>query len=72
MKLEIHIDKRRCQGRAVCYSCAARTFRLEAGKAALRPAPWDDLDAILDAARFCPTRAIGVIDADSGRSLYPP
>lgn len=71
-KLEIIIDRDECIGDGACCSDAPGTFEMDDENIAILKTPWtDDREAILEAARNCPTEAITVKDTATGEQLFP-
>jgi len=69
-RIEIAVDRAECIGSGQCVAVAPRAFRLDdAMKAAVIDPEAEDLDAVLEAAYICPTRAIYV--SQGGRPLFP-
>lgn len=66
------VDRDLCIGAATCVAIAPKAFALDdQAKAIILPTYNDESDeAILDAARGCPTAAIIVTDA-SGKQIFP-
>ncbi len=61
-----------CIGAASCVAIAADTFQLdEANKVYILETDWDQDDIILAAAQSCPTFAIIVKDAATGKQIFP-
>ena len=69
---KVIVDPDLCIGSASCVAIAPDIFDLgEDGKAYVKEgADMSQVEAILDAARSCPTEAIKVYDAD-GKQLHP-
>ncbi|MET9215108.1 MULTISPECIES: ferredoxin [Mycobacteriales] len=65
MKIVVDLDL--CQGHAVCAAEAPEVFTVpRRGKVEILdtdPAP-EARAAVMDAARYCPTRALSIIDGD--------
>lgn len=71
-KLKLTIVRDECIGDGACCADAPNTFELDDdGIAVVKDRPWDDRDAVLHAARCCPTDAIIVVDTESGAQLVP-
>ena len=70
--LRVIVDHRYCVGNAQCLTLAPGVFRHNAQRQseAIYPAGAVE-EVILKAARFCPTSAIRVEDADTGQTLFP-
>jgi len=67
----IKIDPLRCEGTGRCRAQAPHTFKVFNDKARVIHPPGDPIEAIVKAARRCPTLAIAVFD-DSGQPLFIP
>ncbi len=69
---QVHVDRDLCIGAATCVAIAPQTFLLdsEAKAIILSTAEADTDDAILDAARGCPTAAIYITD-NAGNAVFP-
>lgn len=70
--MTFHVDRDLCIGAATCVAIAPNTYIMdsEAKAIILDTADQDTDDAILDAARGCPTAAIIVQDKD-GHQIFP-
>jgi ferredoxin len=68
-RLTIEVDSELCVSSQNCLYTAPHTFELGDDGAQVLPAPHDDADAVIDAARNCPQGAIAVRDADTGEDL---
>ena len=69
MKIKILRDL--CISAGTCVAIAPDTFELDdEGKVVLKNPDGDDEQAIIDAAKSCPTQAIEVYD-DEGKKLAP-
>lgn len=67
----IEVDREKCISAASCVAVAPEVFELDdEGKAVVKNPTGDPDEAILDAARACPTQAIIVTD-ESGKQLVP-
>lgn len=72
-ELRITVDHDRCVGSRMCVQIAPHTFALdENGQSIVTDPAGDPCVQILEAAENCPTMAIAVFDARSGRALFPP
>ena len=67
----IKIDPLRCEGTGRCRAQAPHTFKVFNDKARVIHPPGDPIEAIVQAARRCPTLAIAVFD-DGGQPLFIP
>ena len=71
-KLKICVDEEECIGDGACVNEAPETFELnDDDKAIIKKGATDSRDAILEAAKACPTDAIVVEDKDTGEKLWP-
>ncbi len=71
--LVVHVIRDLCIGAATCIAIAPNTFVLdsEAKAIILKSADQDSDDAIIDAARGCPTAAIIIDDAAKKSRIFP-
>jgi ferredoxin len=71
-KLNVTVDRQKCQAYGACLKTAPEVFRLSADNKAevLDPAAAPE-EVVLKSARGCPYRAITVIDAQTGAQLHP-
>lgn len=71
-KYKIKVLRDACIGAASCVAVAAATFQLDnENKAVVQEGSTDAPDAILMAAQSCPTKAIVVIDTETGQQVWP-
>ena len=71
-KLKIVIDREECIGDGACENEAPDTFEMDDdAKAIVKEKPGDDFDAIMEAAKACPTECITVIDTETDKKLFP-
>jgi ferredoxin len=63
-----HIDETACAAHGDCEALAPEVFRVDDVAAVVGTGP-DEL--ILEAARVCPSAAIRIADASTGRQLFP-
>jgi ferredoxin len=71
-KLKITIDREACIGDGACCNDAPETFEMDDDDIAIVKEPsGDDRDTIIEAAKNCPTDAIKIVDAATGKTLYP-
>ena len=71
-KLKIVIDRDECIGDGACENEAPETFEMDdESKAVVKEPPGDSLEAIMEAAKACPTECIAITDTESGNKLYP-
>lgn len=70
-KVKIKVINDKCISAAVCLIQAPKTFELdEDGIAYVKEGTWDEAEAIIKAAKACPTTAI-IIEDLNGKQLYP-
>jgi len=71
-KYKIKVLRDACIGAASCVAVAAATFQLDSeNKAVVQEGSADPADTILMAAQSCPTKAIVVIDTETGQQVWP-
>lgn len=71
-KYIVEVVKDLCIGAASCVAIAADTFQLdEENKVYIVDSDWDEDDLILAAAQSCPTFAIIIKDAATGKQIFP-
>ncbi len=71
-KFKITIDRNLCIGAASCVALAMKTFELdEENKAVIVDEGGDDAETIKLAAESCPTKAIILENAETGKQEYP-
>lgn len=71
-KYKIKVLRDACIGAASCVAVAAQTFQLDGeNKAVVQEGSQDPADTILMAAQSCPTKAIVVIDNETGQQVWP-
>jgi ferredoxin len=71
-KYKIKVLRDGCIGAASCVAVAASTFQLDnENKAVIQEGSTDSSDTILMAAQSCPTKAIIVIDTETGKQVWP-
>lgn len=71
-KYKIKVIRSGCIGAASCVAVAAATFQLDnENKAVVQEGSADPADTILMAAQSCPTKAIVVIDTETGQQVWP-
>jgi len=72
-RLRITVDHGRCVGNAMCLATAPSTFEHDEHRQSVVVDPaGDPEEAIVRAARSCPTAAITVEVAETGERLFPP
>ncbi|WP_419162455.1 ferredoxin [Candidatus Palauibacter sp.] len=70
--VRIEIDHGRCVGNAMCVATAPRVFAHNENRQSTVVDPDGDPEgAVLEAAGNCPVSAIRVVDAETGRCLFP-
>ena len=72
MGLEVRVDHAVCMGNGQCVALAPEVFRHNEDRQSevVDPAGAPE-DVVLQAARYCPTGAITVVDAETGEQLFP-
>ena len=71
-KLKIIVDEEECIGDGACESEAPETFEMnDDSKAVVKNPVGDDFEAIMEAAKACPTECIKIIDGDTNKQLFP-
>lgn len=71
-KYKIKVDRDLCIGAASCVALASKTFELDSeNKAIVLSEDADTAEAIRLAAESCPTKAIILEDAETGKQEYP-
>jgi len=71
-KYRIKVDRDLCIGAASCVALAAKTFQLDSeNKAIVLSEDADTVEAIRLAAESCPTKAIILEDAETGKQESP-
>lgn len=71
-KWKIVVDRDLCIGAASCVALAAKTFALDGeNKAVVLEGEGDPPEMIKLAAESCPTKAIILIDEETGTQEYP-
>lgn len=70
--LKVHVDRDLCIGAATCIAVAPKMFALDSDAKCiiLSTADEETDEAILDAARSCPTAAI-IIEDQNGEKIFP-
>ena len=67
----VEVDRATCMGTGTCTVIAARHFALVDGRAEVTDSTVSPDDVIIDAADSCPSEAILVRDARSGKLIAP-
>jgi len=71
-KWKITIDRDLCIGAASCVALAAKTFALDSeNKAVILEGEGDVPEMVKLAAESCPTKAIILVDEETGQQEYP-
>lgn len=71
-KYKVKVLRSACIGAASCVAVSPATFQLDGeNKAVIQEASTDTPENILMAAQSCPTKAIVVIDMETGQQVWP-
>lgn len=71
-KWKITVDRNLCIGAASCVALAAKTFALDSeNKAIALEGEGDPPEMVKLAAESCPTKAIILVDSETGEQEYP-
>ena len=71
-KYTVKVVRNGCIGAATCVAVAANTFKLDQeNKAVIIDGSTDAEATILMAAQSCPTKAIVIIDNETGNQVWP-
>jgi ferredoxin len=71
-KYKIKVLRSTCIGAASCLAVAPDTFQLDSeSKSVINADGKDPLESILLAAQACPTKAIVIIDTETGEQVWP-
>ena len=71
-KYQIKVQRDACISAAACVSVAPNVFELDAEKKAVVKKDATDAEQnILMAAQACPTKAIVIIDTETGKQVWP-
>lgn len=71
-KYKVKVDRDLCIGAASCVAISEKTFTLDGeNKAVTHPESTDTPENILMAAQSCPTKAIIIIDTETGKQVWP-
>ena len=71
-KYKVKVVRDLCIGAASCVAVSPDTFQLDsANKAIVKEASKDAEDNILLAAQSCPTKAIIIVDSETGEQVWP-
>jgi ferredoxin len=68
VKVRVHIDREACLAYGDCAELAPEAFEVDDVARLVGSAP---LNKLVDAARACPSEAITLIDAETGKRLAP-
>ena len=70
-KYKVKVVRSLCIGAATCVAVSPPTFALDAeNKAVIQEGSTDEANVLL-AAQSCPTKAIVIIDTETGKQVYP-
>lgn len=71
-KYKIIVDRDLCIGAVTCAIFAPKTFEMDSeNKAVVLEGEWDDPETIMKGTVSCPTKAIILIDEETGEQVYP-
>ncbi|OGG07355.1 hypothetical protein A2872_03460 [Candidatus Gottesmanbacteria bacterium RIFCSPHIGHO2_01_FULL_42_12] len=71
-KYKVKVDRDICIGAASCVAISEPTFTLDGeNKAVPHAESMDTPENILMAAQSCPTKAIIIVDAETGKQVWP-
>ena len=71
-KYQLKVIRDRCISAAACVAVAPKVFELDLeNKATVKEGAADVPENILLAAQACPTRAIVVVDIETGQQIWP-
>jgi ferredoxin len=71
-KYKVKVIRNLCIGAATCVAVSASTFQLDnENKAVVQSGSTDSAENILMAAQSCPTKAITIIDTETGQQVWP-
>jgi len=71
-KYKVKVVRDLCIGAASCVAVSPDTFQLDSeNKAVVQEASKDAEDNILLAAQSCPTKAIIIVDSETGEQVWP-
>lgn len=71
-KYKIKVDRDLCIGAASCVAIADKTYILDnENKAVVHTDSTNSPEEILMAAQSCPTKAIIIIDTETGKQVWP-
>ena len=70
--MKVTVDRSKCEGYGKCVEVAAKVFKLDEKFVSVVIDPKGDTDQkILLAARVCPTKAIIIEEAETGKRIFP-
>ncbi len=70
--MKITVDRSKCRGHSNCLSLAPNVFDIdEQFKAVVTDPEGDSDEAVLKAAKLCPTLAITLEDEETGKRIFP-
>ncbi len=71
-KYKIKVLRGQCISATTCVAVAPGTFSMDTeGKAVVNPASAEAEASIMMAAQSCPTKAIVIMDAETGAQIWP-
>jgi len=71
-KYKVKVIRDACIGAASCIAVSPTVFQLDGeNKAVIQEGAMDSEENVLMAAQSCPTKAIVVIDAETGKQVWP-
>lgn len=71
-KYKVKVIRHLCIGAASCVALSPAVFQLDGENKAVVPEGADDIpENILMAAQSCPTKAIVIIDTETGQQVWP-
>ncbi len=71
-KYKVKVDRNACIGAASCVAVSPGTFQLDnENKAIVLQNSTDSPENIITAAESCPTKAIIITDAETGKQVWP-
>jgi len=71
-KYKVTVSRKLCIGAASCVAVSPNVFELDGeSKAVIKDGANDTPENILMAAQSCPTKAITVVDTETGQQVWP-
>lgn len=71
-KYKVKVDRDLCIGAGSCVAIADKTFSLDGeNKAILHAGSTNTPEEILMAAQSCPTKAVIILDTETGKQVWP-